>query len=378
MVIVWDVSREEVVMALDAPTSVAGRTTVPARTTAMILLAGSLCSLFGLTWDVQWHSDVGPDTFFTLPHLFLYAGSAISGLASLTAVLSATAVERAGGVVDPLLGGRTVAVFGRVFAAPVGYLISGTGAASFLLYGLWDQWWHGLYGFDAVIDSPPHIGLLLSVMITLIGTTTVFAAAGGLRWGRVGMVVSLAVLASFSTVTVLGFLGLNGTVDAVDIALSWLMVVVLMLAAGYGRGGLDAVNTALAVAGIQLVTWWFAPWATRRYADFVGLPVRDYISGVPEMPAMTPMVLAVAALVMVGVLRIGGRWGPSLAGGLGALLIAGTKSTQNALVYGGPLPDLGVVLTTAVVAGLLGVLAGRIGWRFGRVLRLVRVEGDQA
>ena len=53
---------------------------------AGFVLGGTLISLIGLTWDIQWHSDVGPDTFFTLPHLFLYAGSAFSGLASLVVV----------------------------------------------------------------------------------------------------------------------------------------------------------------------------------------------------------------------------------------------------------------------------------------------------
>ncbi|PWK85680.1 hypothetical protein C8D88_106308 [Lentzea atacamensis] len=125
---------------------------------ASLVLGGTLLSLVGLTWDIQWHSDVGPDTFFTMPHLFLYAGSALSGLASLVVVLMTTADAKRDRTVDPIVGGRAVGVFGRTFAAPVGYLISGTGAALFLVYGLWDQWWHGLYGFDAVIDSPRTSG----------------------------------------------------------------------------------------------------------------------------------------------------------------------------------------------------------------------------
>ena len=58
---------------------------------AFVMLAGTLISLSGLTWDIDWHLDVGPDSFFTLPHLFIYSGGAIAGLTSLVMVLRATA-----------------------------------------------------------------------------------------------------------------------------------------------------------------------------------------------------------------------------------------------------------------------------------------------
>ncbi|WP_424187362.1 hypothetical protein ACOBQX_06000 [Actinokineospora sp. G85] len=218
-----------------APARAAGAGLVVARglPSALALLSGSLLTLIGLTWDVQWHTDVGPDTFFTLPHLFLYAGSALAGLSSLGVVLAATAAQRAGRGLDPAVGGRPVAVLRGVFAAPVGHLVAGSGAASFLLYGLWDQWWHGLYGFDAVIDSPPHIGLLLSVMATMVGTVMVFAAAKDQRWGQVGTVVSLGVLAAFSTIVVLGLTGVGGAVDAVSAGLAWLIALLVLTAAGF-------------------------------------------------------------------------------------------------------------------------------------------------
>src|SRR4051812_45847439 len=161
--------------ASGAPVAATSRAVPRGMTAASFVLGGTVLSLTGLTWDIQWHNDVGPDTFFTLPHLLLYSGSAFSGIASLVVVLLTTAAQRSGKPVDPMVGGRAVAVLGRTFAAPVGYLISGIGAASFLLYGLWDQWWHGLYGFDAVIASPPHIGLLLSITITMVGAVMVFA-----------------------------------------------------------------------------------------------------------------------------------------------------------------------------------------------------------
>ena len=53
-------------------------------------LVGVFLSFLGFCWDIQWHTDVGPDTFFTAPHLVLYAGVAIAGLTSLAMVLLTT------------------------------------------------------------------------------------------------------------------------------------------------------------------------------------------------------------------------------------------------------------------------------------------------
>lgn len=103
---------------------------------AFVMLAGTLISLSGLTWDIDWHLDVGPDSFFTLPHLLIYSGGAIAGLTSLVMVLRATAAQRNGLALDPTVGGRAFKVLG-VFAAPIGYLVGGIAAATFLLYGLW-------------------------------------------------------------------------------------------------------------------------------------------------------------------------------------------------------------------------------------------------
>ncbi|MBM7773639.1 hypothetical protein JOD54_003843 [Actinokineospora baliensis] len=345
-------------------------------TAAVVLFVGALLTFTGLTWDVQWHEDVGPDTFFTLPHLFLYAGSAVSGLASLTAVLMTTAARRAGHEPDPAVGGVPVGVFGRVFTAPLGYLVSGSGAAAFLLYGLWDQWWHGIYGFDAVIDSPPHVGLLLSVATTLVGTVVVFAAAADRNWGRVGVVASFGLLAGFTTIIAVAFQDLSDTVNSMHVAMVWLVSLILFAGAGFIRKGGIAVAVALGV--IQALSWWFSPWATRAYADAVDLPIRDYISGVPSMPSLMPMALVLVALATYPLLAARSRWAPPAAGGLAGAALAVLQAFQDALVYDIPAPAVDDLLPTVLVATVLGLLAGHLGTRFGRMLRLVagaRPEG---
>ena len=355
---------------------------------ALTVLGGTVISLIGLTWDVQWHSDVGPDTFFTLPHLFLYSGSAISGIASLVVVLAATAAQRAGQRHDPAIGGRAVRTLG-VFAAPIGYLVSGVGAASFLAYGLWDLWWHGLYGFDAVINSPPHIGLLLSISVTMVGAVMVFAAARDQRWGRVGTLCALSVLLAFSTVTVLGLQNLEGTVSWIDAGTGFVSVLILLVGAGcqaglraspqagsapgqHGRPG-GALLIAAGLGVIQAVFWWFSPWAAHAYADAVGLPVRDYVNGVPEMPSLMPMCLVAVALIIESLLAWGrsARWTPAVVGAVGALIVAACAPFQSALLYGKHVSSTMSIVATSVAGAVLGLLAGFLGWRFGRMLRLL-------
>lgn len=333
---------------------------------ASFVLGGILLSLTGLTWDIQWHTDVGPDTFFTLPHLFLYSGSAVAGLTSLVVVLSTTAAERRGRPVDPIVGGRAVGVFGRTFAAPVGYLISGTGAASFLLYGLWDQWWHGLYGFDATIASPPHIGLLLSITLTMVGTVMIFATARGQRWGIVGAVVTAAALLSFSMVTAIGLQVLpSGTVNAVDVGGAFMSVLIVMMGTRLldRRGG--AIGVALVVAVLQGVYWVFSPWAARVYAHAIDLPLRDYVRGVPELPALIP----VGLIVVAAIVEVTRKLPVALVGGIAGLLIAGSLPLQNAWIYDHPVQATSSIVVTAVVGAVFGALAGFLGARFGEMLR---------
>ncbi|MGL4609188.1 MAG: hypothetical protein ACRCYY_05805 [Trueperaceae bacterium] len=55
-----------------------------------MLALSVLCLRFGSAWDVNWHNDVGPDTFFTLPHVFICSGVAIAGITCLVTVLYST------------------------------------------------------------------------------------------------------------------------------------------------------------------------------------------------------------------------------------------------------------------------------------------------
>lgn len=350
-----------------APTD--GATTARGGPPAALLLGATLLSLVGTTWDIEWHDDVGPDTFFTVPHLLLYAGAAIAGLVSLAVVLATTAAQRAGRPVDPAVGGRPVRVFGGVFTAPLGYVVSGVGSALFLMYGLWDLWWHGLYGFDAVIDSPPHIGLLLADMIATIGLVMVFAAGRARRWMALGTLAALAILLTASTVTVLGLGQFPGPVRWIDAGNAFLGVLLVVMAAGFlGRFG--ALVMAGMVAVLQLVFWWFAPWAARAYADAVGLAVRDFADPLPVTPSLVPFCLLPVAAVVALLVRRGGP--PALlAGAVAGVIVTACAPVQRMWLYDSPAPGTTALIATCVAGAVLGLLGGHLGWRFGRMLGLL-------
>src|SRR2546428_8487621 len=68
-------------------------TTVP----LVIGVAGVFLSWFGAAWDVSWHRVVGRDTFWSVPHLFLYGGVVLWGVAAVIATLTAMAGRRVRG-----------------------------------------------------------------------------------------------------------------------------------------------------------------------------------------------------------------------------------------------------------------------------------------
>jgi hypothetical protein len=346
------------------------------RTGPALVLLGGVLTVVGFSWDIDWHNVVGPDTFFTAPHLMVYSGCALAGITSLVMVLLATADQRAGRPVDPTAGGPPVRVFGGLFTAPLGYLISGLGAASFLVYGLLDLSWHTLYGFDAVLDSPPHIALFVSISITVVGSVVQFAAADRL-WGRVGIVVALAVLAFFSPIPAAAFESLRLPVNMMILTMTVVSVAVLTLGAEVLRRPGSALLVAAAIGALQALTWWFTVLATRGYADALGLPFRDAFALVtppPLLPSVTPMLLVTGALVVEvvrwrsGTAARSSRRASVVAGAGAGFLVGATLPLQFSLM-GVPEPvDVSVMAVLGLVGAVAGVLGGFLGRQFAVML----------
>jgi hypothetical protein len=342
---------------------------------AFVMLAGTLISFSGLAWDIGWHTDVGPDSFFTLPHLFVYSGGAIAGLTSLVMVLRATAAQRRDIDPDPAVGGRAFKVLG-VFAAPIGYLIGGIAAASFLLYGLWDEWWHSLYGFDVTIASPPHQGWLNSICMTIMGTAIVFAAAREHRWGRYGFMVALATFGSYFSITseALGDINLNTQIVWVLAAVVVIPIVCVLLGARVlPRGG--ALGTGSVYLVLNLVVWTFANWAVVWYADVQHLALRDFSEqGFPIEQLMIPAAVFVFSVVVEMLLRWRGvsAWLLGASGGVGAIAITWWLMGSGDETDGGG--QSGGVVLTCVAAGVVAALLGVAIWRLGYAMRVANTR----
>ncbi|WP_227984365.1 hypothetical protein [Nocardia spumae] len=359
-------------------TTVAARSGTAARAGAWIVLFGTVVTTVGISWDIQWHNEVGPDTFFTLPHLLLYSGSAIAGFASLAMVVLATSAQRAGRPV-PAAGGTPIRVFGSTLTAPVGYMVSGAGAALFLLYGLFDLEWHSIYGFDAVLNTPSHVALFLSITITMIGSLMVFAAHRDEPWGRVGVVCATVILIAFTPIPADALNNLALPVDAVVVAT--VLFAPLLLITGtlaLGRPG-SALAIGVATAVLQAVLWWFSPWAAHVYASAVGLPLRDGLTPKPPtFPSIIPMFLFVAAFAVEALLLWFRRRPPAglgiptllpVAGLVASLIIGVGLPLQVIATYPDPHISAVTVVTLIVVALPLGLLAGYLGGAFAAMLR---------
>jgi hypothetical protein len=131
-------------------------------------LAAAISIAVGIYWDISWHETIGRDTFWTPAHLLIQFGALLAGLAAMWAVLRAT--------FQPSSPARSssVSVFG--FRGPLGAFVFAWGALAMLTSAPFDNWWHGAYGLDVKIISPPHLLLALGI--------------AGINWGAILLAVA--------------------------------------------------------------------------------------------------------------------------------------------------------------------------------------------
>lgn len=121
----------------------------------------------GAYWDISWHISIGRDTFWTPAHMAIYACGVLSGIAFGYIILTTTFNRTA-----PL---RETSVRILGLRAPVGAFIAAWGGVAMLTSAPFDNWWHGAYGLDVKIVSPPHLVLFAGVYAILIGTCILIA-----------------------------------------------------------------------------------------------------------------------------------------------------------------------------------------------------------
>lgn len=333
---------------------------------AWFLLTGTTLSGLGLVWDVQWHSDVGPDTFFTAPHLVMYLGGALSGITSLIVVLLGTRAAQRPQYVD---GAPALTVLGT-FRAPLPFLVCGSAGAIGLLYGLTDLWWHEVFGFDVTPTSPPHVAMSLMSLFDTFGVMMAFIMLRSSRAGRIGLICTVAVaipsllFLSYSTPPIRG-------INTFVLAVAAFGILLVTAAAGALRRPAAVAWTALSVLAVTAVMWIFGPAATNIYADALGLGLRDYAVGYPAMAITMPFALPVASLV----LAVGFRYAATR-GHQPQLVLPLLGAAAGILVALGYLliPVLHTQPATVAPAAPVGALAAWIGWQLGSLGRQVSAD----
>lgn len=133
------------------------------------VLFASACIVVGVIWDISWHSTIGRDTFWTLPHLLEQLGALVAGMScgwlALRVTFAGTPPQRA----------ASVRFWG--FSGPLGAWVAIWGTILMIASAPFDNWWHNAYGLDVKIVSPPHMVLALGMVAIQVGAILMALAA---------------------------------------------------------------------------------------------------------------------------------------------------------------------------------------------------------
>src|SRR5215471_892644 len=132
-------------------------------------LIAVISSVIGSAWDISWHESIGRDTFWTTPHILVQLCGIVSGITCGYLILATTFRT------DSALRAHSVSLWG--FRGPLGAFICAWGGVAMITSAPFDNWWHGAYGLDVKILSPPHILLALGMTAIRFGTLVMVAAA---------------------------------------------------------------------------------------------------------------------------------------------------------------------------------------------------------
>jgi len=130
---------------------------------AGVALAANLLQLAGVYWDVGWHHAWRRDTFWSPPHLAIYAGVALALAAAAMGSLAAR--TRQGRSLSPARGRD--------------YRMAGLGPAIQIAAAPIDELWHRVIGPDVSVWSPPHLLGILGGIVGVLGWMLVLASSYG-------------------------------------------------------------------------------------------------------------------------------------------------------------------------------------------------------
>jgi len=256
-------------------------------------LIGTLLSWFGSGWDVSWHRIFGRDTFWSTPHLFIYSGVALWGVAALIATVTAMAGRP--------IRGRAL-VLGSL-RAELGLALIGIGALITILAGPFDNLWHSLFGRDVDIWSPPHLAGIAGGAIGLLGWLAATSPGVFPIDERLRRLLRLFTLGNMCAVSVfaLNFYYIT------SVAREAFFYPVLIAA---------LIPATLAIATVALPGRWSATWAALAFTVIALVGYVILAATGWRAPAFPPLVIAGA--IAIDILRArGGRSASPLVLGIG-------------------------------------------------------------
>src|SRR2546428_2500337 len=311
---------------------------------------GGLSIMTGVFFDTSWHRSIGRDTFFIWPHLCIFIGAFVVGVASFPGVATAT-IGRAESYGCALL-------LLHPLRLPAGFAIACVGILVVLAAGPIDAYWHWLYGKDVLIWSFPHLLLYYGGGVAAVGLLLAAAAEKGRGvfarqwlWLATMIVIledlvhrSLFVLAHYTQVPE------TRTADFYPLLVSLFLPLIF-------------------VAGVRAVGCWAPPVASAFYLVIcilvdIALSMMGF-----ERYTLTPFVV-VPALVIAGLYyatrRPQSAWIAIVSGLVFALVFTAMEAAWMHTVVGRPwpAPPIAPDLPWTLLAG-----AGRGwgGWGLGRV-----------
>ena len=119
-------------------------------------------------WDISWHRSIGRDTFWSAPHLAIYACGILAGISAGYLIFSTTFGKNA--------EHKDVSVRIWGLSGPLGAFICAWGGVAMLASAPFDDWWHNAYGLDVKIISPPHMVLAAGFFGIEFGTVMLMLA----------------------------------------------------------------------------------------------------------------------------------------------------------------------------------------------------------
>lgn len=123
-------------------------------------------AVVGVEWDISWHRSIGRDSFLTPAHVAIYLCGVLAGIFCSYLIL-ATTFNRTG------LRNSSVSMWG--FRGPLGAFLASWGGVLMLTSAPFDDWWHGAYGLDVKVLSPPHVMLAIGILTVAAGSLVLLA-----------------------------------------------------------------------------------------------------------------------------------------------------------------------------------------------------------